>query len=129
MSTRYWTPPSKHPLLGGYVFSNCFHEFSRWGQKSLHSNFGGLNIRRKEVNTFLGHPLGTISIWSHQHFDHFVTTTHPSHHVITKLVIPYHLPTCHKLSSLGKKKKKEETNKESAVALVFFWRKQKRKTG
>ena len=43
-------------------------------------------------------PQGTISIWRQQHFDHFVTTTHPSHHVITKLVIPYHLPTCHQLS-------------------------------
>ena len=88
--------------------------------------FEHLNTRSCKIIVSL---LGTISIWSHQHFDHFVTTTHPSHHVITKLVIPYHLPTCHQLSSLGKQKKKEETNKECAVALVFFWRKQKRKNG
>ena len=59
-------------------------------------------------------------------FRHFVTTTHPSHHVITKLVIPYHQPTCHQLSSLGKQtKKKEETNKESCLLFSLFKAKQK----
>ena len=62
---------------------------------------------------------GTISIWRHQHFDNFVTTTHPSHHVITKLVIPYHLPTCHQLSSLGKQKKKKKQIKKVTVAFFF----------
>ena len=62
--------------------------------------------------------LGTISIWRHQHFDNFVTTTHLSHHVITKLGIPYHLPTCYQLSSLREAKKKNKQIKK--VAVVFF---------
>ena len=49
-----------------------------------------------------------------------------SHHVITKLGILYHLPTCHRLSSLGEaKKKKKKQIKKVAVAFFLFKAKQK----
>ena len=52
----------------------------------------------------------------------------PSHHAITKLGIPYHLPTCHQLLSLGKQKKKEETNKESCCCFFLCLKPSKRET-
>ena len=55
--------------------------------------------------------------------------SHLSHHVITKLGIPYHLPTCHLLSSLARCrwKSKKRTNKLRKLLLLFFLFKAKQK--